>query len=195
MQITITGERVSANKKINFNLLVVLDRSFPFEWATRTIIPPKIARKMTPSRLQVKQLATEELPNRNRCRASSIGRRVLFLSPRWSGMSLKWRLKDRAICRPKVCFLLLGSDAVLMVVYQKSNSSLNNILAALLMATLIAQGLCCCFSCCCQEISDALKRLLGPEKVTKVFYLFLVVIFTVPTIVILFFLNDIQPFL
>jgi hypothetical protein len=63
------------------------------------------------------------------------------------------------------------------------------------MATLIAQGLCCCFSCCCQEISDALKRLLGPEKVTKVFYLFLVVIFTVPTIVILFFLNDIQSFL
>ena len=62
------------------------------------------------------------------------------------------------------------------------------------MGALIAQGLCCCFSCCCQGVSDALQRWLGPQKVTKIFYLFLVVIFTVPAIVVLFFLNKWDTF-
>ena len=63
------------------------------------------------------------------------------------------------------------------------------------MSYLIAQGICCCFGCCCESISDALKRLLGPQKVTKIFYLFLVAVFTIPAIVILFYLNDIQSFI
>ena len=63
------------------------------------------------------------------------------------------------------------------------------------MATLIAQGVCCCFACCCQSVSEALQRLLGPEKVTKIFYLFLVGVFIIPAIVILFYLNQVQSFL
>jgi len=63
------------------------------------------------------------------------------------------------------------------------------------MATLIAQGVCCCFGCCCQSVSDALARLLGPQKVTKVYYLFLVAVFTIPAIVVLFYLNEIQSFI
>lgn len=62
------------------------------------------------------------------------------------------------------------------------------------MGALIAEGLCCCFACCCKDISDALKRLLGPERVTKVFYLFLVVIITAPAVVVMFYLNKWQGF-
>ena len=66
---------------------------------------------------------------------------------------------------------------------------------ATVLLTCISQGVCCCFSCCCQELSDALKRYLGPEKVTKVFYLFLVAVFTIPAIAVLFFLNDAKSFI
>ena len=63
------------------------------------------------------------------------------------------------------------------------------------MYALVAEGMCCCFACCCKDISDALKRLLGPQKVTKIFYLFLVIAFTVPSIVILFYLNEWKSFI
>jgi hypothetical protein len=49
--------------------------------------------------------------------------------------------------------------------------------------------------CCCKDISDALKRWLGPQRVTKVFYLFLVVVFTVPAIAVFFYLNRWQSFI
>jgi hypothetical protein len=63
------------------------------------------------------------------------------------------------------------------------------------MATLVAQGICCCFACCCKDISSALSRLLGPERVTKVYYLFLVMVFSIPAIAILFYLNKWKAFL
>ena len=63
------------------------------------------------------------------------------------------------------------------------------------MSYLIAQGMCCCFACCCESISAALKRLLGPEKVTKVFYFSLIAVFTIPAIVVLFYINEIQSFI
>jgi energy-converting hydrogenase Eha subunit F len=62
------------------------------------------------------------------------------------------------------------------------------------MGAVIAEGMCCCFMCCCKDISDALKRFLGPQRVTKIFYLFLVVVFTVPAIVVFFYLNKWQLF-
>ncbi len=62
------------------------------------------------------------------------------------------------------------------------------------MATLIAEGMCCCFALCCKDISEALKRWLGPERVTKVFYLFLVIVITVPAIAIMFYLNEWSSF-
>lgn len=63
------------------------------------------------------------------------------------------------------------------------------------MYNLVATGACCCINCCCQECSAGLKRLLGPEKVTKLFYLILVIFFTVPAIIIFFFLNEWQSFI
>lgn len=60
------------------------------------------------------------------------------------------------------------------------------------MTNLIAGGLCCCFACCCQECADGCKRWLGPEKVTKINYLFLILVFVVPAILVFFFLNDWQ---
>ncbi len=63
------------------------------------------------------------------------------------------------------------------------------------MATCLAQGVCCCFGCCCKELSESLQRLLGPERVTKIFYLFLVVVFTVPAIVVMYYLDKWHAFL
>lgn len=63
------------------------------------------------------------------------------------------------------------------------------------MTTLVASGLCCCFSCCCQECAEGAKRLLGIEKVTKIFYFLLVVVFVVPAIFVFFFLNKWQSFI
>ena len=62
------------------------------------------------------------------------------------------------------------------------------------MGSLIAQGACCCFACCCKDISEAFKRLLGPQRVTKLFYFFLVIIFTIPAIIIFFYLNQWSAF-
>lgn len=63
------------------------------------------------------------------------------------------------------------------------------------MGSLIAQGACCCFACCCKECADGFSRWLGPEKVTKIFYFFLVVVFVVPAIFIFFFLNKWKAFM
>ena len=63
------------------------------------------------------------------------------------------------------------------------------------MGTAIATGMCCCFSCCCQEASESCKRWLGPERVTKIFYFFLILVFTVPAMVIFFFLNQWQAYI
>lgn len=62
------------------------------------------------------------------------------------------------------------------------------------MGSIIASGMCCCFSCCCQECSVSLKRWLGIERVTKIFYLFVVVGFTIPAMVVFFLLNHWQAF-
>lgn len=63
------------------------------------------------------------------------------------------------------------------------------------MATIVAEGICCCFACCCKDISNALTRWLGPQRVAKVFYLCLVMVFTIPALVMLFYLNQIQWFI
>ena len=48
---------------------------------------------------------------------------------------------------------------------------------------------CCCISCCCKDCSEGCKKWLGPEKVTKLFYFILVIVFVIPAIFVLFFLN------
>jgi hypothetical protein len=63
------------------------------------------------------------------------------------------------------------------------------------MGGCIAGGACCCLTCCCQECLDGLKKWLGPEKVTKIFYFFLVVVFVVPAIFVFFFLNRWKAFI
>lgn len=63
------------------------------------------------------------------------------------------------------------------------------------MGALIAQGACCCFACCCQECIEGFRRWLGPEKVTKIFYFFLIIVFAVPAIFIFFFLNQWKQFI
>lgn len=143
---------------------------------------------------QCRSLKERNLANQNLLRVINIERLVQGLSLRWLNIYLILRglkLSNNRLCRRKVCCLLLVFDTILLFV----NYNLSIILALKLMATLIAQGVCCCFACCCQECSDALKRWLGPEKVTKVFYLFLVAVFTIPAIVILFYLNKIHSFL
>lgn len=50
-------------------------------------------------------------------------------------------------------------------------------------------SMCCCLSCCCGDCVDGCKKWLGPEKVTKLFYFMLVIVFTVPSIFVFFFLN------
>lgn len=57
------------------------------------------------------------------------------------------------------------------------------------MCSCLCQGVGCCVSACCQDTAEGCTRALGREKVTKICYLFLVVIFTVPAVVILFFIN------
>ena len=48
---------------------------------------------------------------------------------------------------------------------------------------------CCCISCCCGDCAEGCKKWLGPEKVTKLFYFVLVIVFVIPAIFVLFFLN------
>lgn len=62
------------------------------------------------------------------------------------------------------------------------------------MGSLVAHGLCCCFSCCCKECGEGCKKWLGIEKVTKIYYFLLVLVFVVPSIFIFFFLNQWQSF-
>ena len=62
------------------------------------------------------------------------------------------------------------------------------------MGSCIATGMCCCFSCCCESCSDAIKRWLGVERMTKFFYILLVIVFVVPGIFVFYFLNQWQSF-
>lgn len=57
------------------------------------------------------------------------------------------------------------------------------------MCGCLVEGIGCCVSACCRDTAEGCGRALGKEKVTKVCYLFLVVVFTVPAIVLLFFIN------
>jgi hypothetical protein len=59
---------------------------------------------------------------------------------------------------------------------------------------ILASGMCCCCGCFCGECADGLKRLLGMEKVTKVLYFFIILVYTIPAIFIFFFLNNWDKF-
>lgn len=63
------------------------------------------------------------------------------------------------------------------------------------MYGLAASGFCCCIDCCCKSVNDALLEWLGKERLTKVYYITLILIFVVPAIFIFFFLNKWQSFL
>lgn len=62
------------------------------------------------------------------------------------------------------------------------------------MGSCITAGACCCVGCCCQQCADGLTKWLGMERVTKIFYLILVIVFTVPAIFVFFFLNKWSDF-
>jgi hypothetical protein len=49
---------------------------------------------------------------------------------------------------------------------------------------------CCCFSCCCKECGEGVAKTLGRERTTKICYLFVVVVFTVPAILLFFLINN-----
>ena len=55
-------------------------------------------------------------------------------------------------------------------------------------------AVCCCVGCCCGDCLDGLKKLLGPERLTKLLYFLLVIVFIVPAIFVLFFLNRWENF-
>ncbi len=63
------------------------------------------------------------------------------------------------------------------------------------MGSCLTAGMCCCFQCCCTELADGFRKWLGMEKVTKIFYFFLVVVFAVPAIFVFFFLNRWDTFI
>lgn len=63
------------------------------------------------------------------------------------------------------------------------------------MTSLLASGMCCCLTCCCQECSQGARQWLGAEKTTKLFYFTLILVFTIPSIFIFFFLNQWQAFI
>jgi hypothetical protein len=58
-----------------------------------------------------------------------------------------------------------------------------------------AAGFCCCVDCCCKSVNDALMQWLGKERLTKVYYIALIIIFVVPAILVFFFLHKWQSFL
>lgn len=60
---------------------------------------------------------------------------------------------------------------------------------------LVANGVCCCFSCLCRDISNAIQRMLGEERTTKIVYILLVMLFVAPAIVVFFFLYRWESFL
>ena len=111
-------------------------------------------------------------------------------------------LKEIPLPLLKVCFLLLVFDITKQLfdykfyslIFQQTQFTMI-CTAASCAGSCLAQGMCCCFSCCCQQLSQAFRRLLGLERVTKLFYLFLVAIFTIPAIVVLFFINQWQSFI
>jgi hypothetical protein len=57
------------------------------------------------------------------------------------------------------------------------------------MGSIIAEGICCCCMCCCKDIANSMEKLLGTERVTKIYYLLLVAVFAIPAIFVFFFLN------
>lgn len=63
------------------------------------------------------------------------------------------------------------------------------------MTTYLAAGFCCCLDCCCRDVVDALKQLMGRERITKVFYIFLVIAFVVPSILVFFLLHNWKAFI
>ena len=58
------------------------------------------------------------------------------------------------------------------------------------IVTCVAGGVCCCCGVCCNQIVDALAKLFGTERLTKMYYIVLVVIFVVPAIFVFFFLYN-----
>ena len=52
------------------------------------------------------------------------------------------------------------------------------------MGACLADGalLCCCS--CCGEVGNACKRLLGPQKVTKINYIFILLGFLIPIVLL-----------
>lgn len=57
------------------------------------------------------------------------------------------------------------------------------------MCSCLLQGLGCCVCACCSDTVNSCQRWLGRERMTKICYLFIVVVFTVPAIAVLFFIN------
>lgn len=62
------------------------------------------------------------------------------------------------------------------------------------MGACIASGMCCCFTMCCKECSESLQKLMGRERVTKFFYFFLVVVYTIPALLVFFLLDKWKSF-
>ena len=58
------------------------------------------------------------------------------------------------------------------------------------MGSLLTGGVCCCCGICCNQLVDALSKLFGLERLTKLYYFFLVGVFVVPSIFIFFFLYN-----
>lgn len=56
------------------------------------------------------------------------------------------------------------------------------------------EGLCCCCACCCTDTSQSCRKMIGREKTTKLCYLFIVIVFTVPAIFIMFLINNWDAF-
>jgi hypothetical protein len=56
--------------------------------------------------------------------------------------------------------------------------------------TCLAGGVCCCCGVCCNQIVEVLSKLFGAERLTKLYYLVLVLVFVVPSIFIFFFLYN-----
>ena len=52
---------------------------------------------------------------------------------------------------------------------------------------------CCCI-CCCGDTGESCRKTIGREKTTKLCYLFIVLVFTIPAILIMFLLNNWDAF-
>ena len=69
-----------------------------------------------------------------------------------------------------------------------------NLIIKFAMCSCCFEAACCCCLECCKECKDACLTSLGKEKVTKISYLLLVIIFTLPAVAILFFINKWEGF-